>query len=528
MEGGCIFVTDYQYGSEFFYSFSTRFLREASAHTGIHRFAEIFIFIARCLLLWHFQTMAPNETVGCRLVNGRWLHLHVTADPTFESLPLLVGYDTGIIHQLDVDPCVPWEIKKPEGPLDVIDCEGMSVMPGMIDSHVHVTASSADLRKPAFMTPSLLYARSVPILEGMLMRGFTTVRDCGGADHGLAAATEEGTLRGPRIIYCGKALSQTGGHGDFRAAAENQLPFGSCRCCNFTIGRVCDGVTACREAVRDEVRKGCSHIKIMASGGVASPTDRLENLQFSEEELRAIVEEANNAKIYCAAHAYTDEAIERAVRCGVRSIEHGNFAKGKTLQMMHDKDVFLVPTLITYDRLTKEGVAGGMPQELVDKVGNLVEEGQRTVKQAIDHNVRVCYGSDLLGDMHKWQAHGIDLHLRAGVSNSDLLKSLVRYPNYMIWGYDIGSTDAQIPPDCGTYPTTYLGCRADLLVVKGDVTKDPRLLMDPENIKVIIKKGKIVKNELGFKNQEQADSSAPDGKDQTIEAKSGQSKRARR
>ena len=463
--------------------------------------------------------MAPNETVGCRLVNGRWLYLDSTDAPTFQLFPdNIVGYDTGIIHYLDD------ARGKPEGPIDVIDCEGMSVMPGMIDSHVHVTASSADLRKPAFMTPSLLYARSVPILEGMLMRGFTTVRDCGGADHGLAGATEEGTLRGPRIIYCGKALSQTGGHGDFRAAAENQLPFGSCRCCNFTIGRVCDGVTACREAVRDEVRKGCSHIKIMASGGVASPTDRLQNLQFSEEELRAIVEEANNAKIYCAAHAYTDEAVERAVRCGVRSIEHGNFAKEKTLQMMHDKDVFLVPTLITYDRLTKEGVAGGMPQELVDKVGNLVEEGQKTVKQAIDQNVMVCYGSDLLGDMHKWQAHGIDLHLRAGVSNSDLLKSLVHYPNYMIWGHDIGSTDAQIPPD----GAGYFGCRADLLVVKGDVAKDPRLLMDPENIKVIIKNGKIVKNELGFKNQEQADSSGPDGEDQTIEAKSGQSKRARR
>ena len=472
-----------------------------------------------------FIVMAPNETVGCRLVNGRWLHLNSTDDPTFESLPVFVGYDTGIIHSLDVS--LPG-YKKPEGPLDEIDCEGMSVMPGMIDSHVHVTASSADLRKPAFMTPSLLYARSVPILEGMLMRGFTTVRDCGGADHGLAAATEEGTLRGPRIIYCGKALSQTGGHGDFRAAAENQLPFGSCRCCNFTIGRVCDGVTACREAVRDEVRKGCSHIKIMASGGVASPTDRLENLQFSEEELRAIIEEANNAKIYCAAHAYTYEAIERAVRCGVRSIEHGNFAKEKTLQMMHDKDVFLVPTLITYDRLKKEGVAGGMPQELVNKVGNLVEEGQKTVKRAIDHNVRVCYGSDLLGDMHKWQAHGIDLHLRAGVSNSDLLKSLVHYPNYMIWGHDMGSTDAQIPPDGGYYPTPYIGSRADLLVVKGDVAKDPRLLMDPENIKVIIKNGKIVKNELGFKNQEHTDDSGPDGKDQTTEAKSGQSKRARR
>ena len=177
-----------------------------------------------------FIVMAPNETVGCRLVNGRWLHLNSTDDPTFESLPVFVGYDTGIIHSLDVS--LPG-YKKPEGPLDEIDCEGMSVMPGMIDSHVHVTASSADLRKPAFMTPSLLYARSVPILEGMLMRGFTTVRDCGGADHGLAAATEEGTLTGPRIVYCGKALSQTGGHGDFRAAAENQLPFGSCRCCTI-------------------------------------------------------------------------------------------------------------------------------------------------------------------------------------------------------------------------------------------------------------------------------------------------------
>jgi len=462
-------------------------------------------------------------------VNGRWLYLDSTdAPPKYLSRPpFLVRYDTGIIRTTseryertgwldDVDDI---------SPLDEIDCEGMSVMPGMIDSHVHVTASSADLRKPAFMTPSLLYARSVPILEGMLMRGFTTVRDCGGADHGLAAATEEGTLRGPRIIYCGKALSQTGGHGDFRAAAENQLPFGSCRCCNFTIGRVCDGVTACREAVRDEVRKGCSHIKIMASGGVASPTDRLENLQFSEDELRAIVNEASNANIYCAAHAYTDEAVSRAVRCGVRSIEHGNFAHRNTLAAMSMMNVFLVPTLITYDRLTKEGVAGGMPQELVDKVGNLVEEGQKTVKEATDRNVRVCYGSDLLGDMHKWQAHGIDLHLRAGVSNSDLLKSLVFHPNTMIWGEEGYYDPLKNAPSPGN---NYVGCRADLLVVKGDVAKDPRLLMDPENIKVIIKNGKIVKNELGFKNREQTDDSRPDGKDQTVEAKNGQPKKPKR
>ena len=432
------------------------------------------------------EGMAPR---GCRLVNGKWLHLGQDGclkpeEFMFEPDDPVLAPVTNLLRECDE-----------------IDCDGMTVMPGMIDSHVHVTASSADLRKPAFMTPSLLYARSVPILEGMLMRGFTTVRDCGGADHGLAEAVEEGTLKGPRIIHCGKALSQTGGHGDFRAAAENQLPFGSCRCCNFTIGRVCDGITACREAVRDEVRKGASHIKIMASGGVASPTDRLENLQFSEEDLKAIVEEAKNAKIYCCAHAYTDEAIERAVRCGVRSIEHGNFANIETLDLMKQKGVFLVPTLITYDRLKKDGVAGGMPQELVDKVGDLVQRGQKTLKRATEMGVDVCYGSDLLGDMHKWQAHGIDLHLKAGVSNLDLLKSLVHTPHKMIYpgaGY-LRSADK---PPSSVYG--YAGFRADLLVVKGDVLENPRLLMDPDNIKVIIANGKIVKNELGFKKQESA------------------------
>lgn len=200
------------------------------------------------------------------------------------------------------------------GQVERIDCAGRVLMPGLIDSHVHVTASSANLRMPASMPASLVYCRAVPILEGMLSRGFTTVRDCGGADHGLAAAVAEGTLKGPNVIFCGKALSQTGGHGDFRAAGENALASGPCRCCNYTIGRVCDGVTACREAVRDEVRKGARHIKIMASGGVASPTDRLENLQFSEDELRAIVEEADNAGVYCAAHAYTDVAVREGGR----------------------------------------------------------------------------------------------------------------------------------------------------------------------------------------------------------------------
>ena len=370
-----------------------------------------------------------------------------------------------------------------------IDCGGRTVMPGLIDSHVHVTASSANLRLPASMPPSLVYCRSVPILEGMLSRGFTTVRDCGGADHGLAAAVAEGSIRGPTVVFCGKALSQTGGHGDFRAAGENALASGPCRCCNNTIGRVCDGITACREAVRDEVRKGASHIKIMASGGVASPTDRLENLQFSEEELRAIVEEASNAGVYCAAHAYTDVAVARAIRCGVRSIEHGNYASRATLRQLAAAGGFLVPTLVTYDRLTKDGVEGGMAPELVAKIGDLVSAGQRTLAAARAEKVDVCYGSDLLGSMHGWQTHGLKLHLAAlpegRVGAAELLASLTATPARML----------RMEQNIGHVLPGYV---ADLLVVDGDVLSDPGgVLTDSEkNVRVIVKNGRVFKNTL--------------------------------
>ena len=192
----------------------------------------------------------------------------------------------------------------------------------MIDSHVHVTASSADLRKPAFMTPSLLYARSVPILEEMLMRGFTTVRDCGGADHGLAAATEE--ERGPRIIYCGKALSQTGGHGDFRAAAENRL-LGSCRCCNFTIGRG-DGA-ACREAARRGQERVLARQGDGLRGGVPDGQVGEPAIFRGRAEYRRRGEQRQNI----LRRPRTPTKPRRAVRCGVRSIEHRTL-QGQTLR----------------------------------------------------------------------------------------------------------------------------------------------------------------------------------------------------
>ena len=304
------------------------------------------------------------------------------------------------------------------------------------------------------------------------------MRDCGGADVGLATAIAEGAVEGPRLLYCGKAISPSGGHGDFRSAGEARL----CQCCDASIGRVADGVDAVREAVRDEVRKGASHIKVMASGGVASPTDRITNLQYSVAELEAIVDEAMMAGLGVAAHAYTADAIARAVRAGVRSIEHGNLADDATLALMKDASAFLVPTIITYERLLADGEDAGMPADLVAKVGDLVERGVDTLARADALGVGIAYGSDLLGDMHPHQAEGIALHLRAQ-SPAAVLAALTIGPARL---FDLEGEIGVLKP----------GAAADLLVVDGDVATDPSVLIDAANLRVIVKAGKVVKNTL--------------------------------
>jgi imidazolonepropionase-like amidohydrolase len=224
----------------------------------------------------------------------------------------------------------------------VVDARGRVLMPGLIDCHVHVLASMLNIGRLARMPNVLAVLRAVPILRGMLMRGFTTVRDAGGADWSLAEAVRTGTVQGPRIFPAGRALSQTGGHGDFRERSDVIEP---CPCTPKVgaIGRVVDGVDAIRRAVREEIQMGATQIKIMASGGVASPTDPIHYLGFSEDEVRAAVEEASNADTYVMAHAYTGRAIARAVRCGVRTIEHGNLVDAEAARVMADHGAIAVP-----------------------------------------------------------------------------------------------------------------------------------------------------------------------------------------
>src|SRR5258708_4839797 len=262
---------------------------------------------------------------------------------------------------------------------DIIELAGRTLMPGLIDAHVHAIAVDASLARLAEQPLSLTSLQAGRVLEGMLARGFTTVRDAGGADGGLAEAIAQGLIRGPRLFPSGQALRQTGRHGDLRPRTRSVV---SCACCEYGAGlaRIADGVDECRRAARDELRKGATQIKIMASGGVASPYDPIWNLQYSDEEMRAIVEEARSWHTYVLTHAYTPEAIRRAIDNGVRSIEHANLIDRATAEHVATAGGFVVPTLVTYDAPHRFGRDLGITEVHLGKLAEVQEAGLRSLE----------------------------------------------------------------------------------------------------------------------------------------------------
>jgi imidazolonepropionase-like amidohydrolase len=360
-----------------------------------------------------------------------------------------------------------------------IDVKGRTVMPGLCDAHVHVTACTADFKLLSQLSPSYVAAQALTIMNGMLMRGFTTVRDAGGADHGLARAIAEGLAPGPRLLFCEKAISQTGGHGDMRTPGEDASPEGSC-CAG--LGVVCDGVDEVRRACRDAIRKGATHIKLMASGGVSSPTDRITSTQLAHDELRAAVEEAEAAEIYCMAHAYTPKAMQRALNAGVRSIEHGNFLDEATAAALANRQAFLVPTLSTYDALSREGRDGGLPEASVAKLNNVFAAGLRSLEIAKTAGVTVVFGTDLLGAMHRHQLSEFTIRSQV-LSPLELVQSATSCAARLFGlEHDIGS----IAPER----------RADMIVVDGNPAEEISVLCDPHGPQVVIAGGRLAKNAL--------------------------------
>jgi imidazolonepropionase-like amidohydrolase len=355
------------------------------------------------------------------------------------------------------------------------DVRGAVVMPGLVDAHVHVTALTADLGSIPALSPTYVAAHSARIMGQMLDRGFTTVRDVAGADCGLADAQAEGLIRGPRLLFCGRALSQTGGHGDGRSRgthARDDHP-----CC-AGLSRVADGVDAVRTAARDELRKGAHHIKVMASGGVASPTDRIDSTQYSAEELRAVVEEAEAANRYVTAHAYTARAVNRALELGIRSIEHGNLLDDRSIELFREHDAFLVPTLATYWALKEEGREHGLPESSWRKVDEVLGAGLGALERAARGGVKLAYGTDLLGGMHRHQKH--EFRLRAEVQQPlDVIRSAT-------------STAADLVNMAGEIGTLQPGAHADLLVLDGDPLADIGVLVEPKHLRHVVQGGDFV------------------------------------
>lgn len=362
---------------------------------------------------------------------------------------------------------------------ETIDLRARTLMPGLIDAHVHVIAVDAALARLAEQPLTLTSLQAAKVMEGMLQRGFTTVRDAGGADGGLAEAVAQGLVIGPRLFPSGQALSQTGGHGDLRPRTRSVV---TCACCEYGAGlaRIADGVDECRRAARDELRKGATQIKIMASGGVASPYDPIGNLQYSNEEMRAIVEEAHGWHTYVLAHAYSPEAIRRAIDNGVRSIEHANLIDRDTAEHVKAAGGYVVPTLVTYDALHRFGREFGLSEVSLGKLAEVREAGLRALEILQTAGVPIGYGTDLLGPMHRHQTR--EFVLRAEVMKPiDVIRSA-------------STVNAALLNREGELGVVAPGACADLIALDGNPLADISLLDgEGEHLALIMKDGVLHK-----------------------------------
>lgn len=363
------------------------------------------------------------------------------------------------------------------GPADrVIDATGLTLMPGLIDAHVHISAATPNLAALESMSPAYVAHWTARNLGQMLDRGFTTVRDVGGGDAGTRRALEEGLIRGPRLQTSGKALGQTGGHTDFRGHSRADIGDGHRRHIP-SLGRIVDGIPECLRAARDELRLGADFVKIMANGGVATPTDPIDWIQFTPEEIRAIVTVAESANTYVSAHTYTARAIEHAAVNGVRTLEHCNLIDARVAGILAERGCFAVPTLVIYDCLDRHADAIGLGAENRVKNKMVREAGLRALEILRDAGVRIGYGTDLLGWMHQDQL--AEFGLRAQVlPAAEVLRSATSVNAELIRRPDLGRVAE--------------GATADLILIDGDPLADIACLSGQgERIAMVIQEGRV-------------------------------------
>jgi imidazolonepropionase-like amidohydrolase len=379
----------------------------------------------------------------------------------------------------------------------VIDGKGGVLMPGLIEAHAHLSLHGDLFQMRNELNWMYIGAKTGAEATRMLMRGFTTARDAGGPVNGLRKVIDAGHVDGPRIYAAGPPVTQTGGHFDIRGLSEPNYYFlGIPDAKQFMeYGYMADGVPEVQKATREVFRKGSSHVKIMGGGGVATVYDPLDGLQFTPEEIRAIVVEAEKVGSYAMAHIYTSEAITIALEAGVKSIDHGMLMDEKTMKLIKKKDAFLVPSLAV-GLFTPEELSYAWPTEAIRAKGARVLAGlDNEIKLAIKHGVKIGFGTDAFGpDRTAFELQALEFKARKKYFTPvEILRQATSINAALV----ALSGPMMNPYLAGPLGVIQEGAYADILVVKGNPLVDIELLGDAaNNIGVIMKDGKVYKNTL--------------------------------
>jgi imidazolonepropionase-like amidohydrolase len=370
----------------------------------------------------------------------------------------------------------------------VIEANGRVLMPGLIDAHWHAFMAATRLQLLMTASSSYLHLLAGRQAEATLMRGFTTVRDCGGPVFGLKRAIDDGMVIGPRIYPSGAFISQTSGHGDFRFLFEIPRRTGGPLSHSEIEGvaAIADSPDEVRLRAREQLRQGATQIKLMAGGGVSSPHNPIESTQFTEAEIRAAVEAADNWGTYVTAHVYTPHAIRQAVNAGVKCIEHGQLIDEPTARLLADKGVWWSLQPFTYDQ-QRLAQMDSVSQKKAREVWAGTENAYNLAKK---YRIKTAFGTDILFDAEAASQQGTYLtRLLRWYTPAEALKMATADNGELIalCGY--------INPYPGKLGVVEEGALADLLLVDGNPLENIRLVEEPDkNFLIIMKDGKIYKD----------------------------------
>lgn len=396
--------------------------------------------------------------------------------PVQNKMILIKG--SKIVETITKEGNAEYDLKIPKD-VQLIDATGKTIMPGLIDAHLHLLGiRSMQPVQWVIDKPALRAVRATTDVRKLIEAGFTSVR-CAGSDVSiyLKKAIEEGTILGPRIIAANKIISQTGGPGDIR---DLPLEWASS---SDTLGRIADGVDECRRAAREQIREGADVIKICTTGGVLSKEDSPTQAQLVEEEIAAIITEAHRVGIKVMAHAHNPEGIQNAIRNGADTIEHGIFLSDDAISLMLQDNIILTPTLAISDAINNEGEKTDVTDYGLQKVKSIYEEHIKSAKRAYKAGVKIALGTDFCGpDLIPHGKNAIELELLVNKIGMTPMEAIVAATK-------IGSEALGLEQDIGTLET---GKRADLLIVDGNPLDDITLLQNREKILVIMKDGKII------------------------------------